>query len=76
MFQTIILSVFLTLIFPIIGVVLVYRVTRKDMGYYRWSLRSPQGIAVILVDLFAVGLSLYIGAWMAWSDLGKLFVTR
>lgn len=75
-FQMLIFSVFLTLIFPIIGVVLVYRVTRKDMGYYRWSLRSPQGVAVILVDLFAVGLSLYIGAWMAWSDLGKLFVTR
>ena len=56
-------------VFPVIGLVLLWRITRPDMGYFRWSLRNPHGIAIVAVDLFAVSLSVYIG----WSRIIQLF---
>jgi manganese transport protein len=68
-YQILIFSAFLAVVFPVIGLVLLYRVTRPDMGYFRWSLATPHGIALIAADIFAVSLSLYIG----WSRVLDLF---
>jgi len=70
--QMLLFSAFLAVVFPVIGLVMLWRVTRPDMGYFRWSFRSPQGVAVIAADLFAVGLSLYIG----WSRISALLIAR
>jgi Mn2+/Fe2+ NRAMP family transporter len=67
-YQILIFAAFLAAVFPVIGLVLLWRVTRPDMGYFRWSLASPQGIAIVIADLFAVGLSVYIG----WVNVGQL----
>lgn len=68
-YQILIFSAFLAVVFPVIGIVLLWRVTRPDMGYFGWSLKSPKGIAIVAADLFAVGLSIYIG----WVRIGSLF---
>ena len=68
-YQILIFSAFLAVVFPVIGIVLLWRVTRPDMGYFGWSATSPKGIAIITADLFAVGLSIYIG----WVRIGALF---
>jgi manganese transport protein len=68
-YQILIFSAFLAIVFPLIGIVLLYRVTRPDMGYFRWSLTSPKAIAIIITDIFAVTLSIYIG----WVRIGALF---
>jgi len=39
------------------------------MGYFGWSIRSPKGVAIVVADVFAVGLSIYIG----WVRVGALF---
>ncbi|MCP4645366.1 MAG: divalent metal cation transporter [bacterium] len=75
-YQMLIFSAFLTLVFPVIGLVLLYRITRPDMGYFRWSIRSPQGIALIAADVFAIGLSVYVGVWLGWAKFGTIFVTK
>lgn len=67
--QMLLFSAFLAVVFPVIGLAMLWRTTRKDMGYFRWSPRSLHGIALMMADLFAVGLSLYIG----WRDIGALF---
>jgi uncharacterized membrane protein len=71
-YQMLLFSAFLAVVFPVIGIVMLWRVTRPDMGYFRWSLRRPAGVLVVVADLFAVGLSLYIG----WSNIGDLFISR
>jgi manganese transport protein len=71
-YQILIFASFLAFVFPVIGLVMLYRITRPDMGYFRWSWRNPHGIAIAVADLFAVGLSIYIG----WVKIGSLFVAR
>lgn len=68
-YQIIIFSAFLAAVFPVIGLVLLWRVTRPDMGYFRWSYKTSRGAVLIALDLFAVGLSVYIG----WVRIGALF---
>jgi Mn2+/Fe2+ NRAMP family transporter len=68
-YQMLIFSAFLAVVFPVIGLVMLWRITRPDMGYFRWSLHSPRGVLIAAADIFAVGLSLYIG----WRDIGALF---
>ncbi len=62
----------LAAVFPVIGIALLWRVTRPDMGYFRWSPRTPHGAFLIALDCFAVGLSIYIG----WVQIGALFADR
>ena len=71
-YQILIFASFLAFVFPVIGLVMLYRITRPDMGYFRWSWRNWRGIAIAVADLFAVGLSIYIG----WVKIGSLFVAR
>jgi len=71
-YQILIFSAFLAVVFPIIGLVMIYRITRRDMGYFRWSAGSLPGIAIAVADIFAVVLSIYIG----WVQIGKLFIQR
>ncbi|HEO71745.1 MAG TPA: hypothetical protein ENN80_10830 [Candidatus Hydrogenedentes bacterium] len=68
-YQMLLFAAFLAVVFPVIGLVMLWRITRRDMGYFRWSATSPHGLAVIAADLFAVGLSAYIG----WVRIGALF---
>jgi Mn2+/Fe2+ NRAMP family transporter len=68
-YQILIFSAFLAVVFPVIGLVLLWRVTRSDMGYFGWSTKTWHGKALIMVDIFAVGLSVYIG----WVRIGALF---
>lgn len=75
-YQMLLFSAFLTLVFPIIGLVMLYRITRRDMGYFRWSLRSWPGRIVVAADVFAIGLSIYVGIWLGYADLGAFFVQR
>jgi len=70
-YQILIFSAFLAIVFPIIGIVLLWRITRPDMGYFRWSLTSPKSVAIITTDLFAVTLSIYIG----WVRIGAVLDT-
>ena len=65
----VVFSIFLSLVFPVIGVVMAWRISRRDMEYFGWSLRSARSIAIVAVDLFAVGLSLYVGAAIMWTKL-------
>ena len=65
----VVFSVFLSLVFPVIGVVMAWRISRRDMGYFGWSLRSVKSIAIVAVDLFAVGLSLYVGGTIMWAKV-------
>lgn len=71
-YQMLLFSAFLAVVFPVVGLAMLWRVTRPDMGYFRWSLRRPAGIFVVIADLYAVGLSLYIG----WSNIGELYISR
>lgn len=67
-YQILIFAAFLAVVFPVIGLVLLWRITRSDMGYYRWSLRTWQGALIVVVDIFAVALSVYIG-WVRIYEL-------
>jgi len=73
-YQMLLFSAFLTLVFPVIGLVLLYRISRPDMGYFRWTLKSKQGIAIIAADVFAIALSVYVGVWLGWAKFGSVFV--
>ncbi|MFC2075512.1 Nramp family divalent metal transporter [candidate division KSB1 bacterium] len=65
-YQIIVFSAFLAIVFPVVGLALLYRISWKDMGYFRWTLKNPRGVLTLLVDLFAVGLAAYIG----WVRIG------
>ncbi len=71
-YQMLVFSAFLAAVFPVIGIALLWRVTRPDMGYFRWSPRTPHGLFLIVLDCFAVLLSIYIG----WVQIGALFADR
>lgn len=71
-YQIIMFAAFLAIVTPLIGIALIYRISQRDMGYFRWSLRSPQGALIILLDIFAVAISIYVG----WSSLGSLVDIR
>lgn len=75
-YQMMLFSAFLTLVFPVVGVVAAYRISRKDMGYFGWSIATPAGVVLLAADLFAVGLSLYLGVWNGLTEFGKYFVSR
>jgi Mn2+/Fe2+ NRAMP family transporter len=67
-YQMLLFSAFLAVVFPVVGLALLYRVTRPDMGYFRWSCRTPRGAMLVVADLFAIGLSVYVG----WVSIGAL----
>ena len=71
-YQMLLFSAFLAVVFPIVGIVLLYRITRNDMGYFRWSWHSFQGVAIIAIDIFAIVLSVYIG----WIRISALFINK
>jgi len=61
MYQIRVFAAFLAIVFPVIGIVLLWRVTRKDMGYFRWSFKRPGTVVLALADIFAIALSIYVG---------------
>jgi Mn2+/Fe2+ NRAMP family transporter len=52
--------------FPVLGIALVYRISRADMGYFRWYPKSVRGFLLILVDLFALAITV----WLGWVKVG------
>jgi len=71
--QILLFTAFLAIVFPVAACALVGRIARRDMGYFRWTLRTPRGIAVVVLDLFALALSLYVGWHEIASWIGNLF---
>ena len=62
-YQMLLFTAFLSLVFPVIGLVMLWRVTRRDMGYFRRSLQSWKGRAVVAADVFAIALSIYVAVF-------------
>lgn len=56
-----IFAAFLSMVFPIVALALMWRVSRPDMGYFRWWPHNLRGLIVLVLDLFAVIVSLYVG---------------
>lgn len=65
-------TVFLAGVFPVVAVAMVWRISRPDMGYFRWTLRNYRGAAVVVLDLFALAVSLLVGAGTAASVIKEL----
>jgi manganese transport protein len=75
-YQMLLFSAFLTVVFPLVALVMLYRVTRPDMGIFRWNCRSPRGMALIAADLFAIALSVGFGIWYGYAKFGGFFVSQ
>ena len=60
-YQILVFAGFLALIFPVMALAVLWRVTRRDMGYFAWTLRNRRRRAVVAIDLFAIAVSLYVG---------------
>ena len=67
---------FLAVVFPLVAGVMLYRVSRSDMGYFGWDRTSARGRIVIALDLFALAVSIMIAAAMIitkiWPKLSAL----
>ncbi|MCZ6795618.1 MAG: divalent metal cation transporter [Planctomycetota bacterium] len=64
-------AAFLAVVFPVVALAMVWRLSRPDMGYYRWWPRNVRGLTVVLLDLFALAVSLYVGWGMMSSFLAS-----
>ncbi len=64
-----IFTVLLAVVFPVVALVMVRRISRPDMGYFRWSLGSVRGAVVVGLDIFALAVSLFVG----WGILSRFF---
>lgn len=71
-YQIIVFASFLALIFPLMALAVLWRVTRRDMGYFAWTLRNWRGRAVVAMDVFAVSVSVYVGLGQLMSLIGRL----
>ena len=63
-----IFTVLLAVVFPVVALVMVWRISRPDMGYFRWTTASLRGVVVIALDVFALLVSLFVG-WGIISGL-------
>lgn len=70
-YQILIFAAFLTLVFPVVGLALLWRITRPDMGYFAWGRKNVRGWIVILLDIFAIGVSLWVGWGQFREVLGQ-----
>ena len=59
----------LAVVFPVVALVMVWRISRPDMGYFRWSTGSVRGVVVIALDVFALLVSLFVG----WGIMSRFF---
>jgi hypothetical protein len=48
---------------------MAWRISRPDMGYFRWSTGSARGVVVIALDVFALLVSLFVG----WGIMSRFF---
>jgi Mn2+/Fe2+ NRAMP family transporter len=64
-----IFTVLLAVVFPVVALVMVWRISRPDMGYFRWSLGSVRGAVVVGLDIFALLVSLFVG----WGIMSRFF---
>ena len=66
-------TILLAIVFPVVAAVLVWRISRPDMGYFRWSFSSLRGAVTVIVDVFALLVSLFVGWGIMMGVLPKLF---
>lgn len=71
-YQILVFAAFLAIVTPVIGLVLIWRLSRRDLGYFRWTLRRPGPAVLVALDIAAVLLALYVG----WSQVGALLQIR
>ena len=38
------------------------------------AMTTVLGIAIVAADVFAIGLSVYVGVWLGWAKFGSVFV--
>lgn len=72
-YQIIVFAGFLALIFPVMALAVLWRVTRRDMGYFGWNLRSWRGRAVVAIDLFAIAVGVFAGATQAIRVVNQIW---
>ena len=73
-----IFSAFLSVVFPVVAIALAWRVSRPDMGYFRWWPRNARGLVLMALDVFAVVVSIIVGWGISAAEfelLWKLFTT-
>ncbi|MFH0965132.1 MAG: divalent metal cation transporter [Planctomycetota bacterium] len=63
--QIVIFAVFLAVVFPVVGLAVVWRISRRDMGYFRWAKCAA---LLIAIDIFALAVSILAG----WGELSRL----
>jgi Mn2+/Fe2+ NRAMP family transporter len=65
-----IFAAFLAVVFPVVALAMVWRLARSDMDYFRWWPWNWRGALVVILDLYAVAVSLVVGWGMIrdfWS---------
>ncbi len=67
-----IFSAFLAFVFPVVAIALFWRVSRRDMGYFRSSPRSLHGLVLLALDAFAVVVSIVVGWGITLGELSRL----
>lgn len=60
-----IFAIFLAIVFPIVGLLVVWRISRRDMGYFRWARVAT---VIIVLDIFALVISVVAG----WGQLDRV----
>jgi len=70
-YQILVFAAFLAVVTPVIGLVMLWRLSRDDMGYFRWTWRRPGPALLAILDIYAILLTLYVG-WAQVSALAKI----
>ena len=60
-------------VLPVVALALVWRVSRADMGYFRWWPRNVQGLVLMAFDSFAVVVSIIVGWGISAPELERLW---
>ncbi len=61
------------MVFPVVALALMWRVSRRDMGYFRWWPRNVQVVVLMSLDIFAVIVSVLVGWGISIAELGRLW---
>ena len=70
-----IFSALLSVVFPVVAIALVWRVSRPDMGYFRWWPRNARGLVLMALDVFAVVVSIIVGWGISVAELERLWAS-
>ena len=68
-----IFAALLSVVFPVVALALAWRVSRPDMGYFRWWPRNARGLVLMTLDVFAVLVSVLVGWGISVAELERLW---